>query len=273
MTCIRGCRGREWTLLPCEMVNGRLCVQVSAKAFWLRHCLGLGAKSKMDKVHVRDFIFECVGQFKRQEVAVSQAESSGLEPSAASNAVAGRKRILDSDDEEQMPGHGFEPSAAAVTKKRVRTRRCHPGEFVRRLVRQEFNLTYTVTDGRKLWLPVDERGVHNVIDHLASWIAKAGFEPSPDFPSLLAPEERRFIGWRWAPHLTHGPNHGTWYMRCQTSGGKEQILRQSYHVPRCNLAGCRLTTEQALEAARQVLQRVKVAWNRMDKSDNARLVI
>ena len=64
MHCIRGCRGRDWILLPCIDVQGRDCVQLTVGSAWLQQCLGVRRQRGPWRGVVRSLMVECLNAFE-----------------------------------------------------------------------------------------------------------------------------------------------------------------------------------------------------------------
>ena len=133
---------------------------------------------------------------------------------------------------------------------------------------RDMQLTFTVVQGRKMYVPVEGRWLHMIIEHIANLAPQGGAESEPYFAALLDKSDRPRIGWRVARH--HGKYHGNWYMRCQAQDGKTHLQRAGFLVPRKALSGEFYTASEALYAAKQVLHLVKKSWNERDLSGMAR---
>ena len=70
-------------------------------------------------------------------------------------------------------------------------------------------LSFTVLQGRKLYMPVEGKCLASMVDH----IANNGIEPGPDFAALLGKTDRPHLGWRVA--RPESQYHGNWYIRYQ----------------------------------------------------------
>ena len=104
---IRGYRGRDWALLPCTELQGRDCVQLSVGSSWLQHCLGVRRQRGSWRGVVRSLMVDCLHAFESCRES-GQCDATG-EHSKASQPPPGRKRVLDSDDEAELPPKGVEP--------------------------------------------------------------------------------------------------------------------------------------------------------------------
>ena len=198
-------------------------------------------------------------------------DAAGVQ-STSTQPPPGRKRILDSEDEAELPPIGVEPRTGGSKRtKNPRTqqpkgRRSKHGEFVTLTVRS-MQLTFTVLSGRKLYVPTEGRWLELILTHIADAVHQDLVEPGPDFAALLHQSDRPRIGWRAArPGLQY---HGNWYMRYQGEASSH-VERRGFQVPRRALSGEIYTDAEALDAAKQVLHRVKKAWNERDTSDLAR---
>ena len=136
---------------------------------------------------------------------------------------------------------------------------------------RDMQLTFTVVRGRKLYVPTEGRWLHTIIEHVANMAPEGGAGSGPYFAALLVKSDRPRLGWRAARHASK--YHGNWYMRWQAQDGKTHLQRAGFLVPRKALSGELYTDEEALNAAKQVLRRVKRSWNERDLSDMARFVL
>ena len=270
LRCIRGCRGREWVPLPCIDVHGRECVHLTVGAPWLQHCLGERRRGPW-RVAVRNLMVECINAFG--SCRASGHGDAAVAHDKPNQPPPGRKRILDSDDEGELPPPGFEPRGGGRKTKKNSTlqspgRRSKLGEFVTIDVR-DLKLTFTVMPGRKMYVPVEGQWLQMIIEHIAQLALQGGVEPGPDFAALLLKSDRPRIGWRAAG--SESKFHGNWYMRCTVQqDGTTQRLRAGFQVPRRALSGELYTASEAMHAAKQVLRLVKRSWNERDLSDLAR---
>ena len=107
MRCIRGCRGRDWALLPCIDVQGRDCVQLTVGSSWLQHCLGVRRQRGSWRGVVRSLMVDCLNAFESHRES-GQCDAAGSH-SKPGQLPPGRKRVLDSDDEAELPPKGVEP--------------------------------------------------------------------------------------------------------------------------------------------------------------------
>ena len=269
---IRGYRGRDWALLPCTELQGRDCVQLSVGSSWLQHCLGVRRRRGAWREGVRGLLVECLDAFEAWRES-GEGDATG-EHSKASQPPPGRKRFLDSDDEAELPPKGVEPRGVGGRRtknhgsQQSKGRRSKRGEFVSLTVRH-MQLTFTVGEGRKLYVPVDGPWLRVIIEHIDNLSLQGGAESEePDFAALLVKSDRPRLGWRATRH--HGKFHGNWYMRCKDADGKEHLQRAGFVVPRKALSGEFYTASEALNAAKQVLLLVKKRWNERDLSDRAR---
>ena len=268
--CIRGCRRRDWTLLPCVDVRGRDCVQLTTGAPWLQHCLGVRRQRGPWRGVVRSLVVDCMNAFESSRES-GPCDAAG-EQSKPSQPPPGRKRILDSDDEAELPPIGVEPRMGGGRRtKNPRTqqpkgRRSKHGEFVTVTVRG-MQLTFTVLSGRKMYVPTEGHWLELMITHIANAAQQDAVEPGPDFAALLHQSDRPHIGWRAARHGSQC--HGNWYMRYQGEASSH-VERRGFQVPRRALSGEIYTESEALDGAKQVLHRVKKTWNERDTSDLAR---
>ena len=196
MHCVRGCRGRDWQVLPCVEVLGRVCVHLTSHASWLQHCLGVRLSRATWLCVMRNLMAECKSAFKSCHATDEHSEPSQPPP--------GRKRILDSDDEGALPSPpptGVEPRGGrgGPTRNRrpqqPRRRKSKRVEFVTVTVRG-MKLTFTVLRGREVYVPVEGQWLQQIIEHVARESSQQGFEPSPDFMALLHKCDRPHIGWR-----------------------------------------------------------------------------
>ena len=271
MRCIRGCRGRDWVLLPCIDVKGRDCVQLTVGSSWLQHCLGVRRQRGPWRGVVRSLMVDCLNAFESCRES-GECDAAG-EHSKPSQPPPGRKRVLDSDDEAELPPNGVEPRGGGGRRtknhcsQQPKGRRSKRGEFVTMTVR-DMKLTFTVLPGRKMYVPVEGRWLQLIIEHIANLAPQGGVETGIDFAALLHKSDRPRIGWRAARH--DSKYHGNWYMRCQAQDGTTRLQRAGFQVPRRALTGEFYTASEALSAAKQVLHLVKRSWNERDLSDLAR---
>ena len=271
MHCIRGGRGREWTLLPCVELQGHFCVHLTAGSPWLQHCLGVRRQRGPWRGVVRSLLVDCLNAFEshRESVEGDAAE----EHSKPSKTTRGRKRVLDSDDETDLNPNGVEPRGGGerrAKKHRSQQAKGRPskrGEFSNVAVRG-MKLMFTMLPGRKMYVPAQGRWLQLIIEHIANLTHQDGVVPGPDFAALLHKSDRPHIGWRSA--RCEATFHGNWYMRWQAQDGTTHIQRRGFLVPRRALSGDLYTASEALHAAEQVLQRVRRSWNDQDFSDRAR---
>ena len=276
MLCVRGCRGRDWQVLPCVEVLGRVCVHFSMRASWLQHCLGVRWSNATWLCVMRNLMAECKSAFKSCH-ATDKHNEPGQHP-------PGRKRILDSDDESALPFSpptGFEPRAptrfeprggtSGPTRNRrpqqPRSRRSKRCEFVTAMVRG-MKLTFTVLRGRGVYVPVEGPWLQQIIEHVARESSQQGFEPSPDFMALLHKCDRPHIG--WLPARLGVKDHGSWCIRCRRQDGMTRMFSAGFRVPRMDSSGGTYSASDALHAARQALHRAKMCWNKRDVSGLAR---
>ena len=274
MHAIRGCRGRSWTLLPCVDVQGRDCVQFRVGSPWLRHCLGVRQQKGAWRGVARSLLVACLHTFESSRES-GQCDAAG-EHSKPGQPPPGRKRLLDSDDEAELAPNGLEPRGDAGRRtpeqcsKQPKGRRSKRGEFVSLTVR-DIQLTFTVLPGRKMYVPVEGQWLQSIIEHVANVAKQDGMQSDPDFASLLRQSDRPHIGWRVA-----GPGtkyFGNWYMRFIAQDGLPHLQRAGFQVPRRTLSGQFYTASEALQAAEQVLQRVKGSWNERDHSGLVRFAV
>ena len=274
MRCIRGCRGRDWALLPCIDVQKRDCVQLTVGSLWLQRCLGERRRKGPWRGVVRSLMVDCLNAFESFRES-GQCDAAG-EHSKPSQPPPGRKRVLDSDDEAERAPNGVEPRGGGGrrTKKHCsqqpKGRRSKRGEFVTLTVR-DMKLTFTVLLGRKMYVPVEGGWLQLIIEHIANLLPQCGVESVPDFAALLQKSDRPRIGWRVARR--DSKFHGNWYMRCQAQDGKTHLQRAGFQVPRRALSGEFYTASEALNAAKQVLHLVKKSWNEWDLSGMARFEV
>ena len=268
MRCIRGCRGRTWTLLPSLDLQGIDCVQMTVQSLWLRHCLGVGRQRGQWGVIVRRLIQECINAFDSKTQATTASDHSKPSP-----PTSGRKRILDSDDDAELDPKGFEPrrEVSKHTGRPPRQKFCSgPEKRVRRgeLVTREIRgtrLTYTVSTGRKMYVPVSGSSLQSILQIIAQAESQDGMQPSADLAALLHKSDRPRLGWR--AHKHESKFYGNWYMRWQAADGTSHLQQKGFQVPRMALSGDIYDIKEACEAAKQVLHRVKKQWNKQDKSD------
>jgi hypothetical protein len=270
MRCIRGCRGRDWIVLPCIDVQGRDCVQVTVASAWLQHCLGARRQRGPWRGAVRGLLMECFNAFETSRE--SGHGDAPVEHNTPSKPPPGRKRVLDSDDEAELPPKGFEPRGGEGKRalkngtSPSKGRRSKRGEFATLEVR-DMKLTFTVLPGRKMYVPVEGKWLRLIIEHIARELP-GDIGSGPDIASLLHKSDRPRIGWRAAS--PHSKYHGNWHMRCQAQHGTMRTHMAGFQVPRRALSGELYTASEALQAAKQVLHLVKKRWNEQDLSDFAR---
>ena len=132
-----------------------------------------------------------------------------------------------------------------------------------------FQLSYTVMLERELSASMDGPWLQRMAEHIGKWRPEGyGREAMPEFSSLLEQDCCSRICW-----LDRPTEHewGAWVMCWQESEGvTTQWFKRKFGVPRHTLSGEIHSHAEALEAARQVLRRVKRCWNRWDQSDHPR---
>ena len=268
MHCVRGCRGRDWQVLPCVEVLGRVCVHLTVRASWLQHCLGVRWSRATWLCVMRNLMAECRSAFKSYHATDEHSEPGQHPP--------GRKRFLDSDDESALPSPpptGVEPRGGRCgptgnrRPQQPRSRKSKRVEFVTVTVRG-MKLTFTVLRGREVYVPVEGQWLQQIIEHVARESSQHGFEPSPDFMALLHKSDCPHIG--WLPARLGAKHYGNWCIRCRGQDGMTRMFSAGFRVPRMDLSGGTCSASDALHAARLALHRAKMCWNERDVSGVAR---
>ena len=263
-------------VLPLEEVQGRSCVAVSNNSPWLMHLLAGTRSGTAYRGAVHNFVKDCAQAFAECTANGPEGEQSAdahLAPlaDAASSQVGapkrGRGKILDSDDEAEVAKTGVVVKAAAKPRRKVRTRR---GEFVNLNIRG-FALTFTVSSGPKIMIPLQGNGIQNIVDNLlprrgeAKGLVSAA---AAEITKHMTEEDKGRVLWR-RPSACRA---GSWTVYYEDSAGKRCSSSAGLRVPRQSLAGDMLSADEITGAALQVLLKARRLWNRLDRSEAERYV-
>ena len=131
-----------------------------------------------------------------------------------------------------------------------------------------FVLTFTVLSGPKILVPLENSAIQKIVDDLLprKGEAKASSQVDDGVKGNLTEEDSGRIQWRC-------PSRGApgfWTIRYLDANGERLSTCAGLRVPLLSLAGERLTSEEYVRAALQVLRRARREWDRLDQSDAAR---
>ena len=112
-----------------------------------------------------------------------------------------------------------------------------------------------------------------IVEHLAARKNEGQNEEKDfDFKSLLGDTDMGRVAWRNSVGSASG--HGGWRVRYYcASHGKHRYTAKHLQIPRLGLSGEPFTTADIETAAKQVLRRAQLQWNRLDASEEPRYVI
>ena len=286
LLCVRGAVRKSWMILPVETISGQECVSISCGSVWLMHVL-CGKRRGNDYVAaVVNFVHECADIFASTRVSrlpagMDQGSGcpAGLEPltdAASSQAPAakrGRDRILDSDDERDVAAGQVVPAPAAPRRrgKGNGQRRVKRGEFINITIRG-FQLMFTVKVGPKIMVPVECPGLQLIVNDLRPRAheqrLRATASEDPIKKQMTELDRGRLI---WRRPTASSP--GCWSVRYHNMLGQLRTFSKNLQVPRVSLDGERLSPEEELRAALQVMKKARREWNRLDLSTEDRFVV
>jgi len=283
VTCIRSGVRRHWLVLPTEEFLGVQCVSNTVGKCWLQLMLS-GYNSGDHSNVVTNFFVECLSAFRRKE-ASDGCKPSAQEPGALADAVESTdsQRSVSAEptsvDGSRKRGRAAivseadysEPDEAKPTRrlkaKKETCPRVKRGEFVT-LVARDIELTFTVSQGPRLLVPVEGSGIGAIINELQP----RGGEAMAEFPvastwspsSLLTPEDRGRVAYRPATRATKA----AFSVRYADKEGISRTSRAGLLLPSKDLSGDDLPGRDFKALAETTLKRARQEWNRLNREDS-----
>ena len=128
-------------------------------------------------------------------------------------------------------------------------------------------MQYTVLQGPKVLVPVDDDSIAKVVQDLLPRRDEARVASSQD---VLKGELRELDKGRILWSTGRGGGLGCWIVVYEDVHGKRRRHTAGLRIPQYSLAGEELTIEEQLEAGRQTLIKARRDWNRLDASEDER---
>ena len=140
-------------------------MQVVPRAHWLFACLGAGGR-KAWSAAITNFLSECVAaSHSSDDPGKASSQGDPEDEGVETPEKRGRKRVLDSDDEAEVGAASGGSGLRAKTKPLSPCRPHRRAEFVHAEVRG-MDLTFMVTAGPKVFVPVDGPWLPMIVKHL-----------------------------------------------------------------------------------------------------------